>query len=241
MENKIEICAANLASALTADRAGAHRIELCTGLEAGGLTPSIGLIRAAVKALTIPVHVLIRPREGDFCYLPEEVSLMCDDIRMACSVGAAGVVIGVLDERGALDETAMTALRDAAEGMEVTCHRAFDSTPDPAVALEQLIQWGFDRVLSSGQATSAYEGRFLLKKLVEQAAGRITVMPGAGISPKNIAEIRDTTGAQDFHMTGRRKVVRTQPGQEVTGLAWEYWESDEDKIREALRKVKSEK
>jgi copper homeostasis protein len=230
----LEICAANLASALTAQRAGAHRIELCSGLEAGGLTPSAGLVRAAVSALSIPVHVLIRPREGDFCYSPEEVEVMCDDIRLCRDFGAAGVVIGALDERGELDTAAMTAMLRAAEGLHVTCHRAFDSVPDPVAALEQLIAWGLGRVLSSGQATTAHEGRFLLKKLVAQSSGRIAVMPGAGISPKNIGEVRAVTGASDFHMTGRRKVTRSLPGQEITGLAWEYWESDEGKIRETM-------
>lgn len=230
----LEICAANLASALTAQRAGAQRIELCSGLDAGGLTPSAGLIRAAVAALNIPVHVLIRPREGDFCYSPEEVAVMCDDIRLCREMGAAGVVIGALDEEGNLDAGAMQSMLDVADNLHVTCHRAFDSTPDAAAALEQLIAWGIGRVLSSGQATTAYEGRFLLKKLVQQAEGRIAVMPGAGISPKNIGDISTETGARDFHMTGRRKVTRTLPGQEITGLAWEYWESDEGKIKEAI-------
>ncbi len=230
----LEICAGNLASALTAQRSGAHRIELCSGLDVGGLTPSAGLIRAAVAALSIPVHVLIRPREGDFCYSPEEVAVMCDDIRLCREMGAAGVVIGALDEEGNLDAKAMQSMLDVADNLYVTCHRAFDSTPDAASALEQLIGWGVGRVLSSGQATTAHEGRFLLKKLVQQAAGRIAVMPGAGVSPKNIGDIRTETGAKDFHMTGRRKVTRNMPGQEITGLAWEYWESDETKIRAAL-------
>lgn len=233
----LEICAANLASALTAQRAGVHRIELCSGLEAGGLTPSAGLIRAAVAALSIPVHVLIRPREGDFCYTTAELDVMCDDIRLCREFGAAGVVIGALDEQGNLDMAAMNAMVRAAEGLHVTCHRAFDSVPNPAEALEQLIAWGVGRVLSSGQATTAYEGRFLLKKLVQQAASRIVVMPGAGISPKNISEIQATTGASDFHMTGRRKVTRSLPGHEINGLAWEYWESDEGKIREAMENL----
>ena len=230
----LEICAGNLASALAAQRAGAHRIELCSGLDAGGLTPSAGLIRAAVASLSIPVHVLIRPREGDFCYSPEELAVMCDDIRLCREFGAAGVVVGALDEQGNLDTAAMQAMLRAAEGLHVTCHRAFDFVLDPVSALEQLIGWGMGRVLSSGQATTAYEGRFMLKKLVEQAAGRIAVMPGAGISPQNIGEIRAVTGATDFHMTGRRKVTRTLPGQEITGLAWEHWESDEGKISSAL-------
>ena len=159
---------------------------------------------------------------------------MCDDIRLCREMGAAGVVIGALDEEGNLDAGAMQSMLDVAENLHVTCHRAFDSTPDAAAALEQLIGWGIGRVLSSGQATTAYEGRFLLKKLVEQAADRIAVMPGAGISPKNIGDISTETGARDFHMTGRRKVTRTLPGQEITGLAWEYWASDEGKIKEAI-------
>lgn len=231
---KIEVCATNIQSALAAQRAGAQRIELCCALDGGGLTPSPGLLRAARKQLDIAVNVLIRPREGNFCYDENELNIMLDDIRFCREAGADGVVIGALDATGRLDIPAMQAMLDAARGMDVTCHRAFDYAADPFEALEALIALGVRRVLSSGQAVTAYEGRYLLQKLVEKAAGRIIVMPGAGITAKNIREIRDVTGAKEFHLTGRKKVVQPNPAGDIPGLEWWYWESEEGKIREVL-------
>lgn len=237
MSIKIEVCATNIQSALAARRAGAQRIELCCALDGGGLTPSPGLLREARKRLDIAINVLIRPREGNFCYDENELAIMLDDIRFCREAGADGVVIGALDAAGRLDMPAMQAMLDAARGMDVTCHRAFDYAADPFDALETLVALGVRRVLSSGQAVSAYEGRFLLQKLVEKAAGRIIVMPGAGITAKNIREIRDVTGAGEFHLTGRKKVVQANPGGEIPGLEWWYWESEAGKIREVLQIV----
>ncbi len=160
---------------------------------------------------------------------------MVDDIRFCREAGADGVVLGALDSNGRLDVAAMKTMLDAAGGMDITCHRAFDYAADPFEALETLIGLGVRRVLSSGQATTAFEGRFLLKQLVERAAGRIIVMPGAGLSAKNIREVAQVTGAREFHLTGRRKVVQPNPGGDIPGLEWWYWESEEEKIREVLR------
>ncbi|MBC7774879.1 MAG: copper homeostasis protein CutC [Phycisphaerae bacterium] len=227
---KFEVCAVNIQSALAAQRAGADRIELCSALDAGGLTPSLGLIRAAIRALVIPVHVLVRPREGDFCYSDPELEIMLDDIRLCREAGAAGVVVGTLTEEGLLDLPKMKAMKAAAESLEVTCHRAFDFTPDPAEALEQLIEMGFGRVLSSGQSDSAFEGRLLLQKLVFQANNRIAVMPGAGINAENIKAITAISGAKDFHFTGKKK-VSAKGGNDIPGLEPWHWESDEEAIR----------
>lgn len=232
-----EICTVNIQSALAAQRAGAHRLELCSALDGGGLTPSPGIIRAVVNEVQVPAHVLIRPREGNFCYSEREISIMLDDVRFCREAGAAGVVIGALDAQGELDIRTLEALRDAAGPLDVTCHRAFDYTRDPFQSLETLIALGFRRVLSSGQATTAFEGRFLLKDLVERAAGRITVMPGAGISPKNIHDVATVTGAQEFHLTGRKKMVQPNPGGDIPGLEWWYWESSEEVIRATMAAV----
>lgn len=229
-----EICAVNIQSALAAQRAGAHRLELCSALDGGGLTPSPGTIRAVVQSVDLPAHVLIRPREGNFCYDKNELDIMLDDVRFCREAGAAGVVIGALDAKGHLDVPLLEALRDAAGPLDVTCHRAFDYTLDPFEALETLIALGFRRVLSSGQATTAFEGRFLLQQLVEKAAGRITVMPGAGISPKNIRMIALASAAREFHLTGRRKVVQPNAGGDIPGLEWWYWESSEEVIRATM-------
>lgn len=231
-----EICAVNIQSALAASRAGAQRIELCSALDAGGLTPSPGLIRAAIRQLAIPVNVLIRPREGHFCYSQAELDIMLDDIRFCREAGANGVVVGALTADNQLDIPKMLAMKEAAGSMEVVCHRAFDFTADPSAALEQLIALGYRRVLSSGQAASAFEGRFLLKTLVKQAAGRIGVMPGAGISAKNIHAIAETTGAREFHFTGKKKVAGEA---DIPGLEGWFWESDDEVIREIIAQMGS--
>lgn len=232
---KFEICAVNIQSALAAQNAGAHRIELCSALDVGGLTPSPGLIRAAIEQLQIPVNVLIRPREGDFTYDDREFNVVLDDIRFCRDAGANGVVVGTLTSGMELDSEKMLAMKVVAGPMEIVCHRAFDFTPDPEQALESLIYWGYQRVLSSGQKATALEGRFLLQQLVMQAAGRITVMPGAGISADNIHAIAQTTRATEFHFTGKKKVI--SGNQHIPGLdAW-HWESDVALIREIMRAV----
>ncbi|HNM26158.1 MAG TPA: copper homeostasis protein CutC, partial [Saprospiraceae bacterium] len=157
--------------------------------------------------------------------------------RFCREAGVAGVVVGALNSDGDLDVGALEALRDAAGPLHLTCHRAFDYTRSPFEALETLIALGFVRVLSSGQATTAFEGRFLLKDLVEKAGDRITIMPGAGISPKNIHDIASVTGAREFHLTGRKKTVQPNPGGDIPGLEWWYWESSEAVIRATIAAV----
>ena len=231
-----EICAVNIQSAFAAESAGAQRIELCSALDVGGLTPSPGLILSAVRDLQISVNVLIRPREGDFCYNDEEFKIMLDDIRFCREAGANGVVVGALNARGQLDLPKLEAMRREAEGIEIAHHRAFDFSADPEAALEQLIELGYSRVLSSGQSNSAFEGRFLLQKLVKQASGRISIMPGAGIDASNIKEIAVTSGANEFHFTGKVKIDPSN-GNAIQGLdAW-YWQSDVDKIRTIINAV----
>lgn len=236
---KFEVCAPNLPSALAAQRAGAHRIELCSALDVGGVTPSMGLIRAAKQALDIEVHVLIRPREGGFCYTEAEFELMLYDVRSCRETGAAGVVVGALTADGQLDLARMQALKEAAGPLQTTCHRAFDFSPDPREALEQLIGMGFSRVLSSGQAATAYEGRALLQTLVAQAQGRMVVMLGAGISAQNIREIAVSTGASEFHFTAKKCVQPTENQTNIIpGLDTRYWESDEELIRQTMLAAK---
>lgn len=226
-----EVCASNLQSALAAQAAGADRIELCSALDVGGLTPSWGLIRAAVEHLTIPIHVLIRPREGDFCYSKMELALMCDDVRVCAEMGVAGVVVGALSPSGELDLPLLKALKKAADSIDVTCHRAVDFCPDPMEAVEKLVDLGFIRLLSSGQAQSAFEGRFCLKNMVEAANGRMAVMPGGGISAENIASLAHYTGAKDFHFSGRKKKTAVSQQTPLPGLEMEHWESDVSVLR----------
>jgi copper homeostasis protein len=228
----LEVCAANLPSALAAQHAGAHRIELCTGLELGGLTPSLGLVRTAVQSLDIPVHVLIRPREGGFCYSDIEKDAIFRDIDLCFMCGVAGIVIGATNARGELDWGLMAAFKKAARGMDITCHRVIDFAPDPLDALECLIELKYDRVLSSGQAATANEGRVLLKKMVESAQNRIAVMPGGGINEHNIAELAKFTGASEFHFSAKKKAGFGSPA--LPGLELWHWESDEGAIRDTI-------
>jgi copper homeostasis protein len=225
-----EVCAPNFQSAQAAHRAGVPRIELCSAIDVGGITPSPALIRRVAQSLPLRTCVLIRPREGDFCFSGEEVDIMLEDIHFCKKNGAAGVVVGALTPEGDFDAAAMQAMRAAADGLQVVCHRAFDFVRQPEAALEQLIEWGYHRVLSSGREVTAWEGRFFLKKMVEQAAERITVLPGAGISAKNIVELATTTGASEFHFTARTLAQRPAD-QPIAGLESGYWVSDEAKIR----------
>ncbi len=232
-----EICATNLPSVLAAERAGAQRIELCSALDVGGLTPSIGLIRAAVQAVQLPIYVLIRPREGDFCYTTSELDLMILDIRACQEAGAQGVVIGAAQPDGQLHLAQLAVLREAAGEMDITCHRAFDFTPDPLAALDQLAALGIRRVLSSGQAETAFAGRFLLQKLVKYAAGRVVIMPGAGITDTNIDAIAEVSGAHEFHFTAK-KMVTPDHISKLPGLENGYWQSDETWIRATIKAIK---
>lgn len=228
-----EVCAMNIQSALAAEKAGAQRIELCTALQVGGLTPSAGLIEAAVKLLTIPVHVLIRPREGDFCYSATELAIMVRDISFCAEAGAAGVVVGALTPDFQLDLTALSAMKAAAGSMQVSSHRAADFTANAFDTLDTLIEMGFARVLSSGRAASAWEGHKLLKQMVEHAAGRIAIMPGAGINEDNIAAILRESGAADVHFTGKINVKGTSNA-DIPGLEADYWSGDVATIRRII-------
>lgn len=217
----LEVCTGSLTSVLHAAEGGAQRVELCSGLDEGGLTPSIGLIQAALQVEGLKKHVLIRPRGGDFLYSEAEQDIIVDDIFAARRAGADGVVVGALTADGDVDVEACRRFMDAARGeyvdfaegdldeayflppMNVTFHRAFDLCRDAKAALETLIALGFDRILTSGQAATAEAGIPLLKELVEQAAGRITIMPGCGVNATNAAEIVRATGASEIHASAR--------------------------------------
>ena len=199
----LEICAFNLPAALAAQRAGADRIELCSGPEEGGVTPSAGLIRAAREKLQIPVYPIIRPREGDFLYSVEEFGIMIDDVRRCKELGCDGVVIGMLLADGSVDQSGCARLVEAAYPMGVTFHRAFDRAVDPFAALETIIGLGCERILTSGQRPAAMEGAQLLRELVREADERIVIMPGSGVRASNIAELAAKTGAVEFHTSAR--------------------------------------
>ena len=202
----LEICAGSVESAIAARDGGAQRIELCAALEAGGVTPSAGLIEQARKVEGIKLNVLIRPRGGDFLYDWHEAACMEQDIYTCKQLGVDGVVIGALTADGDIDTPLCRRLIATASGMSVTFHRAFDMCRNPKEALEELIALGCDRVLTSGQAATAEAGIPLLKELVEQAAGRISIMPGCGVSSINAAKIVQSTGAGEIHASARTNV-----------------------------------
>lgn len=196
----IEACCPSLDSVRHAVASGANRIELCERLEVGGITPSEALIRAALQAAgSIPVNVLIRPREGSFVYSEAEVGRMLQSVGLCKDLGVNGVVIGALTPDGAVDKATCARLISAARPLGITFHRAIDEAADIFAALEEVIALGADRILTSGGHPTAYEGRFILRDLVARAAGRITIMPGCGVRPGNIDEIASVTGAAEFH------------------------------------------
>ncbi len=207
MEFKIEICANSVESAVNAQAAGADRVELCAGIPEGGTTPSFGTILHARDLLTkTELNVIIRPRGGDFLYSSLELDIMFDDIRAAREAGADGVVFGCLDEEGNVNMEVMKILIAEAGDMNITFHRAFDMCRNPRRALEDIIDLGIDHVLTSGAQATAVQGIPLLKSLVDQADGRIIIMPGCGINAGNIRRIAEETGAREFHFSGRSSV-----------------------------------
>lgn len=196
---KLEVCVESLESVKAARSGGAHRIELCAALSEGGVTPSHGMIEAARRLGPEKLHVLVRARGGNFVYSADEVDCMVSDIEMCRSLGVDGVVVGALTPQGDIDLDACRRMVDAASGMQVTFHRAFDCCNRPLEALEQIIALGCTRLLTSGQQDSAEQGIDLISKLVQQAGDRIIIMPGAGVNENNAAHILNATGAREIH------------------------------------------
>ena len=213
-----EVCANSVASCLAAQEGGAHRVELCAGIPEGGTTPSYGEITTARRLLDIRLHVIIRPRGGDFLYSPIEVETMLEDIRMARRAGADGLVFGCLRENGDIDIETTRRLIDAAEGTPVTFHRAFDHCRDPYRALDELASLGVTRILTSGQQPTAPQGAPLLHDLQAYAAGRIILLAGCGVNETNIRQLAQDTGIREFHFSAREKVksLMTFTNPEVT-------------------------
>lgn len=197
----VEICIDSVAGVRAAIAAGAARVELCAALLEGGITPSAGMIRAAVTAAAsrIGVHVIIRPRGGDFLYDADEIAAIEADIDTAKAAGADGVVIGALDADGGIERALTGRLIARARPLSVTFHRAFDVSRNPFHSLDDLIALGVDRILTSGQEPSVLQGAPLIRRLIEHAAGRLIIMPGGDITERNVARILAETGATEIH------------------------------------------
>ncbi|MCI5648985.1 MAG: copper homeostasis protein CutC [Fusicatenibacter sp.] len=199
----LEICADSVESALAAEAGGATRLELCGNLVIGGTTPSPKLYEEIRKYSKIPMHILIRPRFGDFCYTQYEYEIIRAEVEMFRDLGAEGVVIGVLSEDGTLNRTAMEGLMEAAKGMSVTLHRAFDVCADPLKTMEEAISLGMNTILTSGQENTCEKGVRLLSALEKQADGRIRIQAGGGVNAEVIQKLYPLCGISAWHMSGK--------------------------------------
>lgn len=205
MEYIIEIATTDFSTTKSAVQGGADRIELCAALVEGGTTPSYGTIKQCREAFTLPIFPIIRPRGGDFLYTEEEFNIMLHDVKICRQLNCDGVVIGLLNADGTIDIKRTALLVEAAYPMDVTFHRAFDRCNDPFKALEQLIELGCQRILTSGQQPGAPAGIDLIAQLVKAADERIIIMPGSGVRKENIKELAEKTGALEFHSSLRTK------------------------------------
>lgn len=203
MNFKLEVIAFNIESCNLAQQSGAHRIELCDNPGEGGTTPSLGMIKTARAKADIELFPIIRPRGGDFLYSDDEFEIMKEDILRCKNTGCDGVVIGLLNANGTVDKTRTSILVNLAYPLSVTFHRAFDRANDPFKAMEDIIDCGCERILTSGQQPTALEGIELIAELIKQAEERIVIMPGSGLRSDNIVSIAKKSGAFEFHSSAR--------------------------------------
>lgn len=241
----LEICAPNYQSAINAQNAGAHRIELCCELAVGGLTPSYGLVRQVMNDLKIHVFVLIRPRSGNFTYTNDEFEVMKRDIQLYKDLGCSGIVSGVLNPDYTIDAQRTKELVEFSKPLAFTFHRAFDWTPNPLEAMETLIQLKVDRILTSGQEPTAEKGLKLLNELHKKANNRITILPGSGVNTNNVAIFKDS-GFTEIH-TSASKITNTNIEPIISMNSPKFFnetigiESDYETIKNILNKLKDEK
>ena len=223
--NQIEICCGSIQSAANAKAGGAVRVELCQGLVEGGTTPSPATIDYAVKELGLQVFVLVRPRGGDFCYNELEIRSMEEDVAYCKKAGAAGIVVGFLHPDGSIDTALTRRFVELSAPLPVTFHRAFDECKEPLKALEQIIDCGCKRILTSGCQPTAMEGADMLQQLVKQSDGRITILAGSGVTPDNVVTLREKTGVSEIH--GSCKMTRTDGA----------WETDTEAVKSLLQRL----
>ena len=199
----LEVCAFNIQSALIAEKVGARRVELCENPVEGGTTPSYGQIKETRENIRILLYPIIRPRAGNYLYDKYEFAIMKRDIELCKEIGCDGISVGIQREDGTIDMERIKRIVEWAYPMGVTCNRVFDAAPDPYKALEEIIEIGCERVLTSGQRSGAPLGAALLAELVKQSAGRIIIMPGAGVRAANVFHLKEQTGATEFHTSAR--------------------------------------
>ncbi|MDR0834834.1 MAG: copper homeostasis protein CutC [Candidatus Symbiothrix sp.] len=238
---KLEVCIDSLQGAVIAQSSGAYRVELCAGLPEGGTTPSSGLIQKVCQvAENLKVYVLIRPRGGDFLYSDDEFEIMQADVRYCGTAGCDGVVMGMLNADGTVDKNRCRELVKIAKeyGMGVTFHRAFDRSNDLFQALEDVIETGCERILTSGGYDNVIEGKEVLRRLIEKAGQRIIIMPGAGVTPANAKELIQYTGLQELHGTFRTvytgNMQYKNPHLSHPEQEYSFWMTDAEKIKKII-------
>ena len=242
----VEVCVDSVASAVAAERGRAGRVELCSSLMEGGITPSAGLIEKTRAAVSFPIHVMIRPRGGDFCYDADEFAIMQRDIALAKQLGANGVVFGILDVTGTVDLVRTRQLVDLARPLTVTFHRAFDMTADLFRALDDVCAAVADRILTSGGEQTSIQGQEKIRQLVLRSGNQIAIMAGSGIKPENARSLVDQTGVKEVHV-GLRSVMpspmvhrnpRVSMGS-VEGHEYERYVVLEERVRNLCRALGS--
>jgi copper homeostasis protein len=237
---KLEVIAFDLESCRIAQQFGADRIELCDNPADGGTTPSYGTIKAARAMTTIDLFIMIRPRGGDFLYSEEEFETMKEDVKVCKELGCDGVVAGMLTKDGDVDVKRMSSIVNLAYPMSVTFHRAFDRSNDPFKAIEDIIETGCERILTSGQQPKAPEGSDLLNALIKKADNRIIIMPGSGIRSDNITEIAKSTNAIEFHSSARVTIdSKMEFNNPALGSTLKRIIIDGDELRELKKKLES--
>lgn len=235
----LEVCTGNVQDALNAEAAGAQRIELCDGLDDGGKTPSFASIKIAAKKLHIPLHVMIRPRAGNFVYSNLEFLIMQHDIAMAKNSGADGFVFGILNADGLIDIERCKQLVALCQPFDVTFHRAFDLVADKKQGLEDVIATGATAILTSGGKNSAFDGLAELKELAEDAKGRINIIAGGGINDLNLALLAKHSGANAFHLSARRKNHQPDPYLTMAGVDHPQFVMDEKMVATCAQILKA--
>ncbi|WP_070000375.1 copper homeostasis protein CutC [Cellulosilyticum sp. I15G10I2] len=247
--NKItlEVCVDSVESALAAQKGGATRLEVCSNLIIGGTTPTSSLIDLVNASVDIPLHVLIRPRFGDFCYTPFEFEYIKREIKVAKEHGAKGIVIGILTPNGDLDIERLKVLIDLAKPLHITLHRAFDVCKNPFEALEQVKSLGIDTILTSGQQQTCIQGASCIKELVNKAGNQVEILVGSGLNSSNIEEIVKTTHAKAYHLSGKKEkespmLYRPQTVTMGLPILSEYtiWETDWleiEKVKDIINRI----
>lgn len=234
----LECCVDSVSSAISAQAGGATRIELCSSLMIGGITPSISLFQEVKKHISIPVHVLLRPRYGDFLYSEYEYEILKREVSEFVKAGADCMVIGCLTKDGKLDAVKMQELISLCKGKPITLHRAFDMCQDPYEALEQAKKWGIQTILTSGQKNSCIQGITLIKDLVKQAGKNLEILVGAGVNQEVVREFLENTDVTSFHMSGK-KILNSQMQYRKDDVSmglpafseYEIWQTDEFEIK----------